>query len=416
MSHDTTLIKKRNNINLSILLVGQLMSIISTFMFDFGIALYVLDKGNTETQYSIIVAIGMIGRIIISLFAGAYIDRKNKKKIIVIADLLSCVAVLVGTLLLLNDSFGVVNICIVVFILNCLNSLFLLAFLAAVPNLFEGEKEVMIGNSILQSVQAIAAIVGPILGSILYSNFGLKPIIIINLLSFFLTGILEMFLKYKANKTTEQSNYFKEVKEGFSYINNKTNLKRLCTFYILFQTIVQPLLTLLLNVIAYKHLHISGFQLGIVQAGYAIGVLIGASLASAKKEVNTILNKFWTWITVEGILVILWFILNINAITKLGHVGETIIFTILVTLFSIINMYLTVPLIGYFQMNIKESMRGRLFGIITTALTVGGPIGSIVYGVLIKKVDWYIIVVIAGVLIIGLSFIYKNKIKFNSDN
>ena len=416
MNQDTVLIKKKNNVNLFILLVGQIMSIISTFMFDFAIALYILDKGNTETQYSIIVAIGMVGRIIISLFTGAYIDRKNKKNIIVIADLLSGVAVLIGTILLLNNSFGVVSICIVVFILNCLNSLFSLAFLAAVPNLFEGEKEVMMGNSILQSVQAIAAIVGPILGSILYSNFGLKPIIIINLLSFFVTGVMEMFLKYKPNEVTEQTNYFKEVKDGFTYINNKTNLKRLCIFYILFQTIVQPLLTLLLNVIAYNHLHISGFQLGIVQAGYAVGVLVGASIASANKEVNTILNKFWTWITVEGVLIILWFILSINPITNLGSVGITIIFTILVTLFSTVNMYLTVPLIGYFQMNIKESMRGRLFGIITTALTVGGPIGSIIYGVLIKKVDWCVIVVIAGILIIGLAMVYKNKINFDSDN
>jgi DHA3 family macrolide efflux protein-like MFS transporter len=366
--------------NFGILLIGQFFSVFCTFMYDFAIALFVIDLGKSNVAYTTVIVLGMIARIFVNVLGGVFVDRVNRKKIIVVCDILSGLVILPA--LFFVNSLGYLAIVLITVMLNIFNSFFGLAFMSAVPNLFHGEKMIMAGNSISQSIQAISAILGPIVGSVLYMHFGIEVILIINCLSFILTGIMEMFLKYESSECANKNEkYFKTLVNGYKFIGSHANLKYLCIFYVLFQTIVAPILSILLPLVVYNELSMSSMSLGIIQAAYAIGVLVGAILASTKKDASIILNKFFLNIKFIGLCLIGWIVLAIPVISNSPNALKTVVFCILLFALSTINMYLTVPLISYFQGNIDDSMRGNLFGVITTALTIGTPIGGLILGV-----------------------------------
>jgi len=412
MSEILSMYDKRNFI---ILIIGQLCSVFCTFMYDFAISLYVIDLGGSNVAYTTIMVLGMVARIFVNLLGGVLVDRINRKKIIVLCDLLSGAVLL--PLMLFGNSPKYFLILIITILLNCLNAFFGLAFMSAVPNLFHEEKMVMAGNSIGQTVQAVSAILGPIVGAIVYNRFGLSIVIMLNLISFFGTGLLEVFLKYSSSATdkseNEEENYFKALGKGYKYIGSHANLRNLCFFYVIFQTLVAPSLSIMLPLVVYNELKMTSLSLSIIQAAYAIGVLIGAIWASTGKA-DAILSKFFSKIRIVGIALIGWLLLNIPVVSSASSVLITILLSVLVFVLSVVNMYLTVPLISYFQSNIDESMRGNLFGVITTALTIGTPVGGLIMGAFSDFVSGTIIVACSGLLLIITSFIFSKKINFNN--
>lgn len=411
MSENLSMYDKRNFI---ILIIGQLCSVFCTFMYDFAISLYIIDLGGSNVAYTTIMVLGMVARIFVNLLGGVLVDRVNRKKIIVLCDLLSGAVLL--PLLFLGNTPQYFVILTITILLNCLNAFFGLAFMSAVPNLFHEEKMVMAGNSIGQTVQAVSAILGPVVGALIYNRFGLWIIILLNLISFFGTGIMETFLKYSSTVTdnNEKENYFKAIGNGYKYIGTHANLRNLCFFYVIFQTLVAPPLSIMLPLVVYNELKMTSLALSIIQAAYAVGVLVGAVLASTGKT-DVILSKFFSRIRIIGLALMGWLILNIPIIASASSVLITILLCVLVFVLSVTNMYLTVPLISYFQNNIDESMRGNLFGVITTALTIGTPVGGLIMGAFSDFVSGTIIVACSGLLLIITSLIFSKKINFKNE-
>lgn len=64
---------------------------------------------------------------------------------------------------------------------------------ACVPQMQSGDK-IIKGNAVVNQVAAVAALIAPILGSVLYTVFGLKLVLYAGVLCFFVTAALECFI------------------------------------------------------------------------------------------------------------------------------------------------------------------------------------------------------------------------------
>ena len=76
--------------------------------------------------------------------------------------------------------------------------------MASIPQLVP-EKKLEQANGIVNGVQALSNIVAPVLGGILYGIIGLKMLVIISCLAFFLSAILEMFITIPFIKRVQES-------------------------------------------------------------------------------------------------------------------------------------------------------------------------------------------------------------------
>ena len=65
---------------------------------------------------------------------------------------------------------------------------------ACVPQMQSGDN-IIKGNAVVNQVAAVAALIAPILGSVLYTAFGLKSVLYAGVLCFFVTAAFECFIK-----------------------------------------------------------------------------------------------------------------------------------------------------------------------------------------------------------------------------
>ena len=93
-------------------------------------------------------------------------------------------------------------------------------------------------------MQALSNIVAPVLGGILYGIIGLKMLVIISCLAFFLSAILEMFITIPFIKRVQSHiipTIVRDMKGGFIYVLKQSFILKSMLLAALLNLILTPL-------------------------------------------------------------------------------------------------------------------------------------------------------------------------------
>lgn len=388
--------------NFIILMLGRLVSNLGTVSFNFALSLYILDITKSAAAFTMVISFGILPGVLVNILAGVYVDRYDKKRIIVISDILSGLSVFAFSIFFKLYSTSIFIFIIYVIVLNTIQAFFNLAINASIPN-FVGKEKVPKANSAFQGLGAIINITGPILGAMLYKEIGMEMILIVNAASYILSGISEAFLIYdkqrEMSETVQSGSYIQNVKEVFAYLDTEKTLKFLLTMAVILNALLNPLVLLVLQYITYNVINISGIQLSLIQSSWAMGSIIGAVFVITRKTVEPILKRFFTLLEVQALLIILWIFPRLPLFSEASMWTITVIYILLIFSYGMLNTIQNVPLISYYQLKIPESLRGRVFGVLYTALNISTPIGMWIFGIALQKADWIYIPVVAGTVV-----------------
>lgn len=399
-------------LNFLLLIMGRLVSNIGTAAFNFALSLYVLDITKSAGAFTMVISFALLPGIFVNILAGVFVDRNDKKKIIVISDILSGLCVFAFMMLFKVYSTSITLFILYVIVLNTVQSFFNLAINASTPNIVSEENTAK-ANSAFQSLGAIINIVGPILGAVLYKAIGMEMMFLANSISFVLSGISEMFIVFikKAELEEEkwQKGYFENVKEVFSYLDTQKILKFLLIIAVMLNAVLNPLVLLVLQYITYNVIKISGIQLSLIQSSWAIGTIVGAVFVMTRKNVNPILRKFFLLLEVQAVLIIFWFFPRLNIFAGASKWTITLIYVFLILSYGMLNTIQNVPLLTHFQLKVPQDMRGRVFGVLFTALNISTPIGMWIFGFALEKVDWIYVPIVSGMLVFVICIIQSQN-------
>jgi MFS transporter, DHA3 family, macrolide efflux protein len=401
------------NLNFILLTMGRFVSNMGTATFNFALSLYVLDITKSAAAFTMVISFAILPGVLVNVLAGVFVDRHDKKKIIVISDILSGLGVFAFMMLFKVYSTSIILFIIYVIVLNSIQAFFNLSLNASIPNIVSEENTAK-ANSIFQALGAIVNILGPITGALLYKSIGLEMLFLINAVSFILSGGAEMLLVFTKNIETieekPQSSYLDNVKEVFAYLNTQKILKFLLSIAVMLNAILNPMVLLVLQYITYNVIKISGIQLALIEASWAVGTILGAVFVMTRKTVNPILRKFFVLLEVQALLIIVWFFPRLPIFADASKWTITIIYLILIFSYGMFNTIQNVPLFTHFQLKIPEELRGRVFGVLFTALNISTPIGMWIFGFALQKVDWVYVPVVSGILVLVTCLIQsRNK-------
>ncbi len=388
--------------NFIILMLGRLVSNLGTVSFNFALSLYILDITKSAAAFTMVISFGILPGVLVNILAGVYVDRYDKKRIIVISDILSGLSVFVFSIFFKLYSTTIFIFIIYVVILNTIQAFFNLAINASIPN-FVGKEKVPKVNSAFQGLGAVINITGPILGAMLYKQIGMEMILIINAVSYILSGISEVFLVYnkqrEMSETVQSGSYIQNVKEVFAYLDTEKILKFLLTMAVILNALLNPMVLLVLQYITYNVIKISGIQLSLIQSSWAMGSIIGAVFVITRKTVEPILKRFFVLLEAQALLIILWIFPRLPLFSEASMWTITVIYIFLIFSYGMLNTIQNVPLISHYQLKIPEALRGRVFGVLYTALNISTPIGMWIFGIALQKADWIYIPVVAGMTV-----------------
>ena len=200
--------------NFTFLILGQVSSLIGNYTLKFALSMYVLEQTGSASIFATLLAVAMLPTILLSPFGGILADRANRRNIMVGLDTLSGLTVLVAGLVLpFGHDIWVIGALLV--ILSVLAAFESPTVQACIPQMLSGDN-LMKGNAAVNQVQAIAGLITPFLGSIVYATFGLVPVLWGTVACFFLTAILECFIRLDYQKAEVTMSVREIIREDFS--------------------------------------------------------------------------------------------------------------------------------------------------------------------------------------------------------
>ncbi|MEM0980282.1 MAG: MFS transporter, partial [Cyanobacteria bacterium P01_H01_bin.58] len=166
-----------------IIWLGQFASLLGSQMTGFAISIWAWEVTGQATSFSLLTVVAQIPRLAISPFAGVWVDKFNRKYLMMLGDLVAGLSTIVIVALVLSNQLQVWHL----YISGAVNGLFSyvqgLAYSASV-SLLVPERHYTRAAAFESALGAGSFIVAPAAAGILYAATGLSGILCIDLVTF----------------------------------------------------------------------------------------------------------------------------------------------------------------------------------------------------------------------------------------
>lgn len=385
------------------LILGQSISLIGSSAVQFALMWWLESQTNSGTVLSIAGLFAFLPQLIIGPFAGVWVDRMDKKKVVITADLFTGLVALLLSLSIVITEAQIKFILLSLFLRAVASVFHTPAIQAIVPTLVPAD-ELVEANSWNQFLQSGAYMLGPVIGAVLYSIAPLWVILLTDTLGAIIAcSIIGRIKIKKITVSGESSTYFEELRLGFKeFVQNKNILKAtiigVCVmFFYLPLSSLFPLMTT-------NHFQLSALFGGIIEVIYAFGMLLGAVVIG---KLNKKQNKLKQ--SIYGLI-------GISVVTALsGVTASSLIGFWLFALFSFLmggfgNQF-SIPFTAYIQEEIAAEKLGRFFSFYGSIMSIAMPAGLLLAGPMTDLLginSWFLI---AGICSLVISIIGYFSIK-----
>jgi len=387
--------------NYRLFFVGQGVSLIGTWMQIVTVSWLVYRLTGSPLLLGIVGFSSQIPTFILAPLAGVLADRFNRKRILIITQILSLLQALTLAFLSL---FGIIRIWQVItlsIILGLINSFDIPTRQAFVADMIEKRED--LGNAIAlnSSLFNIARFIGPSLAGVIIATAGEGICFLLNGLSFMAVILALLAMRIKLPKALNQTApIFREIKEGFRYVFGFV-LIRYILLLLALVSLTGMSYAVLMPIVAREILkggaHTYGFLMGATGLGALIGALYLASQKNAcgmERIVLTATVTFGTALIAFSFSRVLW--LSILLMMAVGF-----------------GMMVQMAASNTILQNITDdNKRGRVMSFFAMSFMGMAPFGSLLGGALANKIGAPYTIMLSGFsCILGVVF-FAGKFKY----
>lgn len=193
---------------------------------------------------AIIFALNQLPTVLLQPFAGVMVEKMNKKRVMVISDLVrGCVIVLLVWLYATNNINPLV-LALFTLIISSVEAFCLPASIALIPKVID-MKYYAFGTSVNSTFSNVAQLIGLGIAGVIINVGGIEAAMLINGVTFFLSAVLTGLVKYKEEKqkgnSVVENGYFKELKDGINYIKVKKVILNFCILAVIMNAVTVPI-------------------------------------------------------------------------------------------------------------------------------------------------------------------------------
>jgi len=407
--------------NFSLLWSAGLISMVGDWMLFIALPIYVYKLTGSALATSTMFIAEMIPSLLLGSVAGVFVDRWNRKRIMVITNLLLALGLL--PLLLVHSTAWLWVVYVVAFVESVLTQFFTPAESALLP-LLVSEEHLGPANSLNSLNKNIARLVGPPLGGIVAGLLGLPGITLMDAATFLIAGGMIALIVVKSGHTQEESEIvstaagrqhpivtvWREWLEGLRLVKRE---RLVSIMFVLFAvtSLGEGVFGVLFVVFVYKILHGGALQLGWLMGAQAVGGLVGSVLVGY-------VFKFLSPSRLIGISAVLFGLIDLVIFNYPAFFPGFALAVILFVLVGIPGVGTMTSSYTLLQTAVADEYRGRIFGAIGTTGALFMLSGTILAGFLGDHVGVVtvlntqgVVYVLAGVFALVTLFHVKVKAK-----
>ena len=400
----------------TLVVIGQIISLFGNATIRFALPLYLLNLTGSSALYGTVTACAFIPAILLSPIGGIFADRINKRNIMVILDFFTA-AVIMAFSLFMNVVNLILLVTVTLMLLYGIVSTYQPSVQASIPAL-TSQDNFMAANSIINTISSFASLIGPVLGGVLYSAYGLKPVLCVCMVCFIISAVMEIFIKIPFQKQASDGGILKTVRTDFAEsirfirkeqpVIGKTVLV-ICGINLFLAAMIivalPYLITEVLNLEASQANRLYGFAEGALAAGGLAGG-IGAGIFAHKLEIH----KSGNLVIACAVCV---FPISVSLILFSSAIINYIVITVCCFVIMVFSTLFTVQMMTFIQTETPQNLIGKVIAVILTVSMCAQPLGNAFYGVLFEfcKGYEYAVVLFSGVVSLMIAINTRNIFK-----
>lgn len=350
---------------------GQFVSVLGDIIYSMALGFWILAVTGSTALMGALMAVSILPGVIISPFAGALVDRSNRKRLLVLMDFIRGAIIVFIAIAAFNGFLKIWMVFGGGVILSICGAFFNPAVNSSIPDIVPRSKMIS-ANSIFDMIYSGSEILGSAVGGILFQLLGAPFMFLFNGLSFIFSGSSISFMKIpKIENPVEKQHILKDMAEGFKFILNFRGLRDsiLLASSVNFFTYVAIVLFLPLF---QRTESLGAARYGIAMAIYTGGMLLGMLFTSMAKIPPVKRFSIFMFSALASNACFAVFSLFAYFPLMLGFMFAGNFLN------AIINVYFRTSV----QMTVPQNMRGKVFSIIGMLLNGVAPFAMALGGVL----------------------------------
>lgn len=267
----------------TLVVIGQIISLFGNAILRFALPLYLLRQTGSPALFGAVGAAAFVPAVLCAPIGGVAADRVNKRNIMVILDFSTAGLILLFTLLLGRAP-------LVPLMIACLMLLYGIAgayqpaVQASIPLLAAAE-QLTSANAVINMVGTLSGLLGPVIGGVLFGAFGVRPILWVGMVCFFLSAVMELFIRIPHQPRAAEGGVLSTVRrdlgESWRFIRRERPVfLSVLLVLALFNLVLSAALVVGIPVAVVQVLGMSDSRLGLTQGAMGLGGLFGGVLTA----------------------------------------------------------------------------------------------------------------------------------------
>ena len=371
----------------TLVVIGQIISLFGNAAIRFALPLYLLNLTGSSALYGTVTACAFIPAILLSPVGGIVADRVNKRNVMVILDFFTA-AVIVTFSLLMNEVNLILLLTVTMMLLYGIAGAYQPSVQASIPALVN-QQSFMAANSIINTISSFSSLMGPVLGGILYSTYGLKPVLWVCMICFTLSAIMEIFIKIPFQKQISDGGILTTAKKDFAesihFIRKEKPvigkvLLMVCGINLFLSAMIIVALPYLITEVLHLEASWANKLYGFAEGALAAGGLTGGILAGVFAN-KLVIQKSGRLIIACAICV---FPISTALILFSSGIINYIIVTVCCFVIMVFSTIFTVQMMSFIQTETPQNLIGKVIAVILTVSMCAQPLGNALYGILFE--------------------------------
>jgi len=382
---------------------GQSFSMLGSHLVGFAFVWYLTEQTGSATVLTLGTLMQVLPSVVIGPFAGALVDRWNRKLVMVLFDSITALFTFFVALMFAFDRAQIWHIMLVMFIRSACGQ-FQWAAMTVSTTLMVPKRHLSRVAGANQALQGIMNIIGPALGAFLIAALPMQGVLFIDVSTAFLAVIPLLFFTIPqpvrngtpASAQTEgKTNIFQDVAEGWRYVTGWPALTAIILLAMLVNFLINPAFSLL-PLLVTEHFGKGAYELGFINSVFGIGTILGGLVLSTwggfKNRILTSLGA----LVISGGAVLL---------VGLAPPNGYLIAMIGMALFGFLNPMVNGPLFAVMQAKVEPEIQGRVFSLLNAGAAFASPLGLAIAGPVADATSNQLWFIIGGILTLAAGLV-----------
>ncbi|HFZ9790119.1 TPA: MFS transporter [Streptococcus agalactiae] len=390
------------NINGIKLLSSRAVSKLGDVFYDYGNSTWIASMGGLGQKIlGIYQIVELLVSIVLNPFGGALADRFQRRKILLITDAI-CAIMCFLLSFIGDDKVMVYGLIVANAILAVSNAFSSPAYKSYIPEIVD-KADIITYNANLETIVQIISVSSPVLGFLIFNNFGIRITLIVDAITFLISFLFLYAIKVERVQLSKQEkvaikNILADIADGFTYIKKEKEIM----FFLIIAALLNTFLAMFNYLLPFTNslLKTSGAYATILSIS-AIGSIIGALIA---RKIKSSINSMLSMLVFSSLGVIVMGFPSLFELPICIPYSGSFLFNSLLTMFNI-------HFFSQVQIRVDEAYMGRVMSTIFTIAIMFMPIGTLfmtIFSFALSNVS-FIVIGCAIAILGGLGFSYSKK-------